>query len=799
MRRGRSTTRHTSRRTALVGLAGVLAAGLTLTPLDVVRAAEPAPWSKVASQSMKPHVSDRLLVAYKPGASPGEKAAAEAAAGASSSATIVKNAPNVVAYKLKKGKTVAAALQALATDPDVMYAEPDYLITSTNTPNDTEYVANRMWNMYGDLTTPTFANGSQAGEAWVGGYTGSRQVHVVVIDQGTQHAHPDLAANMWVNSGDPADGVDNDGNGLIDDTNGWDFVNNDRTVYDTSTEKHGTHVSGTIGAVGGNGAGVVGVNWAVTMVPVRALTTTGGSTTNAIKAIDYAVDLKVRKGLNIAAINASWTGGAFSQLLLDAINRAGDAGIVFVAAAGNSGVNNDSTPTYPASYQCTKGGTRAWDCVISVAAITSAAALAGYSNYGATSVDLAAPGSDIRSTLPSNTYGVLSGTSMAAPHVSGAIALCASMNPALTAQQLRTIVVSSTYAVPTLVGKTVRGGSLDLGVMRQQCLQGVTPPTTTTTTLPATTTTTTPPATTTTQPATTTTAAPTTTAATTTTAAATTTTLPLTVASGPLRTATVGVAYSATFTGSGGTAPYTYAVASGTLPAGLSLGSATGAISGTPTTAATSSFTIRITDSKGVQATQASSIQVVAAPVVGTAALPGALTLTAYSTTLTRTGGLAPYTWSVSVGSLPAGLSLNASTGAITGTPTTVGTSNFTVRVVDSNGAAATSAKSIAVTALTAPAAFNKSAPATNLTGRVRNGLALSWAAATRATSYEYCVDTTNDNACSGTWISRGTNRSVTIGSLAANTAYYWQVRAVNAAGTTLANGGTWWKFTTGA
>ena len=777
----------------------VAAAGLTLSPLDVVQAAETAPWARVANQSMKPHVSDRLLVAYKPGASPGEKAAARVAAGAESSSIIVKNAPNVEAYKLKKGKSVALALQALATDPDVMYAEPDYVIKSATTPNDAEYVGNRMWNMYGDLTTPTFANGSQAGEAWVGGFTGSRQVHVVVIDQGTQHAHPDLAANMWVNSAESVDGKDNDGNGLIDDTNGWDFVNNDRTVYDTATEKHGTHVAGTIGAVGGNSVGVVGVNWAVTMVPIRALTTAGGTTTNAIKAIDYAVDLKVRKGLNVAAINASWTGGAFSQLLLDAINRAGDAGIVVVAAAGNTGGNNDTTPVYPASYQCTKGGTRPWDCVISVAAITSAAALAGYSNYGANSVDLAAPGSDIRSTLPSNTYGVLSGTSMATPHVSGAIALCASMNPALTAQQLRTIVVSSTFPVATLSGKTVRGGSLDLGVMRQQCLQGATPPTTTTTTtLPATTTTTTPPATTTTQPATTTTA-PTTTAPATTTTAATTTTLPLTVASGPLRTATVGVAYSATFTGSGGTAPYTYAVASGTLPAGLSLGSATGAISGTPTTAATSSFTIRITDSKGVQATQASSIQVVAAPVVGTAALPGALTLTAYSTTLTRTGGLAPYTWSVSVGSLPAGLSLNVSTGAITGTPTTVGTSNFTVRVVDGNGAAATSAKSIAVTALTAPAAFNKSAPATNLTGRSRTSLALSWAAATRATSYEYCVDTTNDNACSGTWISRGTNRSVTIGSLAANTAYYWQVRAVNAAGTTLANGGTWWKFTTGA
>lgn len=777
------------------------AAGLTLSPLDVVEAASPAPWTRVANNSMKPHIADRLLVAYKPGASPGEKAAARTAAGAESSSMLVKNAPNVEAYKLKKGKSVAAALQALATDPDVMYAEPDYLIASANTPNDTEYVSNRMWNMYGDLTTPSFANGSQAGEAWVGGYTGSRQVHVVVIDQGTQDTHPDLAANMWVNTAETIDGVDNDGNGLIDDRNGWDFVNNDRTVYDTATEKHGTHVSGTIGAVGNNGVGVVGVNWAVTMIPIRALTTAGGTTTNAIKAIDYAIDLKVRKGLNIAAINASWTGGAFSQLLLDAINRAGDAGIVVVAAAGNSGANNDTTPVYPASYQCTKGGARPWDCVISVAAITSAAALAGYSNYGANSVDLAAPGSDIRSTLPGNTYGLLSGTSMATPHVSGAIALCASMNPSLTAQQLRSIVVSSTFPVATLAGKTVRGGSLDLGAMRAQCLPASPPATTTTTTLPATTTTTTQPAPTTTLPATTTTAAPTTTAGptTTTTAGSTSTTLPFIVASGPLRTATVGAVYAGAVSAIGGVAPYTFAMSAGSLPAGLSLNTSNGLVTGTPTTVGTSSFSVRVTAGDGVQAISSTSIQVLAAPVVGTAALPGGLTQTAYSATLTVTGGLAPYTWSVATGTLPAGLTLNTSTGAITGTPTTAGTSSITFRVTDSNGAAATSAKSIAITALTAPAAFNKSAPATNLTGRVRNGLALSWAAATRATRYEYCVDTTNDNACAGSWISTNTARTATLNSLAANTAYYWQVRAVNAAGTTNANSGTWWKFTTGA
>ncbi len=320
----------------------------------------------------------------------------------------------------------------------------------------------------------------------------------------------------------------------------------------------------------------------------------------------------------------------------------------------------------------------------------------------------------------------------------------------------------------------------------------------TTTTLPPTTTTL-PPTTTTLPPTTTTTPATTTTAAPTTTAGPTTTTLPFIVASGPLRTATVGAVYAGAVSAIGGVAPYTFALSAGSLPAGLSLNTSSGLVTGTPTTVGTTSFSVRVTAGNGTQAISSTSIQVVAAPVIGTAALPGALTQTLYNSTLSRTGGLAPYTWSVASGTLPAGLSLNTSTGAITGTPTTAGTSNITFRVTDSNGAAATSAKSIVVTLLTAPAAFNKSAPANNATGQARNALALSWAAATRATRYEYCVDTTNDNACAGSWISTNTARTATLNGLAANTAYYWQVRAVNAAGTTIANSGTWWKFTTGA
>jgi len=199
--------------------------------------------------------------------------------------------------------------------------------------------------------------------------------------------------------------VDDDRNGYVDDVRGWDFDGNNNTVFDGTQDDHGTHVAGTIGAVGGNGIGVAGVNWNVKLLNAKFLGRRGGTTAHAIKSVDYFTGLKVR-GVNLVATNNSWSGGGYSKGLHDAIQRACDADLLFVAAAGNGGLdgvgdNNDATPSYPASYQNS--------CIIAVAAITSTGARASYSNYGATSVDLGAPGSSIYSTLPgsnnTSTYG----------------------------------------------------------------------------------------------------------------------------------------------------------------------------------------------------------------------------------------------------------------------------------------------------------------------------------------------------------------------------------------------------------
>ncbi|MGH9891925.1 MAG: S8 family serine peptidase, partial [bacterium] len=278
-------------------------------------------------------------------------------------------------------------------------AEPNWIYNHQSTSNDPYYTNGSLWGMYGDGTTPA-ANppyGSQAGEAWAR-CTGSNTVYVGVIDEGIQYTHPDLDGQVWTNLYDPADGIDNDGNGYVDDVQGWDFAGGNNTVYDGGSkgnkDDHGTHVSGTIGAEGGNSIGVVGVNWNITLISGKFLASSGGTTANAIKAVDYLTDLKTRHGLNIVATNNSWGGGGFSQGLLDAINRGGNAGILFVAAAGNGGRdakgdNNDSTPYYPSSFLCSSVN---GDCVIAVAAITSTGAKASFSNYGPMSVDLGAPG-----------------------------------------------------------------------------------------------------------------------------------------------------------------------------------------------------------------------------------------------------------------------------------------------------------------------------------------------------------------------------------------------------------------------
>jgi len=381
---------------------------------------------------------------------------------------------------LGTGVTVEQAIQKVANRPGVVFAEPNFLITKAATSNDPYYTSSsRLWGMYGDDlpvasgplgTTNQF--GSHAEKAWDAGYTGSKSVVVGIIDEGVDVSHPDLAGNIWVNPGEIAgDGLDNDGNGYVDDVNGWDFVHGDNTVYDAGEDQHGTHVAGTIGGIGGNGSGVAGVSWNVTMISAKFLGPNGGYTSDAVKAIDYLTDLKVRRSVNVVASNNSWGGGGYSSALHAAIIRSANANILFVAAAGNGGSDgvgdsNDAVANYPSNYSTLVAATgqpaASYESVVAVAALTSSGGLASYSNYGATTVDVAAPGSSIWSTLPGNTYGNYSGTSMATPHVTGAVALYASAYPAAAAMEVRRAILNSARPTASVSGKVVTGGRLDV-------------------------------------------------------------------------------------------------------------------------------------------------------------------------------------------------------------------------------------------------------------------------------------------------------------------------------------------------
>ncbi len=345
--------------------------------------------------------------------------------------------------------TVEEAVETYEDSPDVEYAEPDYILRASRTPDDTDFPS-----LYGLNNTGQTGGSSDADidapEAW-DTTTGGQETIVAVIDEGVDIEHPDLRENVWVNPDEiPNNGRDDDGNGYNDDVTGWDFANNNASVYDpgaATDEKHGTHVAGTIAARGDNGAGVVGVNWRASIMPLKFLEADGGRTSDAVEAIDYAV----AEGANIS--NNSWGGSGNSQSLRDAISRADAAGHLFVAAAGNEGSNNDRFPSYPDGYNLPN--------IISVAATNNRDALASFSNYGASSVDLAAPGSSIRSTFPDNSYGRLSGTSMAAPHVAGVAALLESRDPGMGDAWLKAGILDSADKKSGLSGKVVTGGRLN--------------------------------------------------------------------------------------------------------------------------------------------------------------------------------------------------------------------------------------------------------------------------------------------------------------------------------------------------
>ncbi|HWQ66630.1 MAG TPA: S8 family serine peptidase, partial [Methanospirillum sp.] len=403
----------------------------------------------------------RILVKFKtPGITSQSQVSAESDLNSISGATVIADYsglgdPGLHLVNVTR-LSVPDAVSMYEQSPYVEYAEPDYILhipedesaidsslisPASVTPNDPSY--NLLWGLHNTGQTGGSADADiDAPEAWRV-ETGSANTVIAVIDTGVTYTHPDLAANMWVNTGEiPGNGIDDDGNGYVDDIRGWDYVNNDNNPMDDNN--HGTHCAGTIAGVGNNGIGVTGINWNAKIMPLKFLANNGsGWTSDAVSAILYA------NQMGASVISNSWGGSSFSQSLQDAIDA---SSAVVICAAGNSGNNTDLSPQYPSA--CSSSN------IIAVAATDDTDQLASFSNYGALSVDVAAPGVDIYSTTVAG-YGYLSGTSMATPHVAGLAGLLKSTNPALTNLQIRDYILSSVDPVGSLSGKVATGGRVN--------------------------------------------------------------------------------------------------------------------------------------------------------------------------------------------------------------------------------------------------------------------------------------------------------------------------------------------------
>jgi fibronectin type 3 domain-containing protein/subtilisin family serine protease len=412
--------------------------------------------------------------------------------------------PNL--YRLSGDPTAVNALaSSYQGQAGVTYVEPEHQVSVALDPNDPRYTSGELYGMNG-------TNGIRANQAW-DVTTGKSTTVVADIDTGIDYTHQDLYENIWINQGEIppsiranltdvdgdgiitfydlnnpvnigpgkitdlngngyidagdilkpssqggwSDGIDHDGDGLVNDLVGWNYVNNTNNPFDDHS--HGSHTTGTMAAMGNNGVGVAGVNWKIQVMALKFLDSTGnGSDTNAALAIRYAADHGARVS------NNSWGGGGFSQTLFDSIAYADTHNEVFVCAAGNNGSNNDTTPFYPASFHTSNGVTL--HNLIAVAATDSNGNLASFSNYGANSVQIGAPGVNVLSTTPNNTYSFFSGTSMATPHVAGGIALLLTTEPGLTDDQVIARVVSTARPLASLAGRTVSGGELDISPFR---------------------------------------------------------------------------------------------------------------------------------------------------------------------------------------------------------------------------------------------------------------------------------------------------------------------------------------------
>lgn len=400
----------------------------------------------ISSQYPHPHAKNEVLIRFKKEVND-EQAVAEAReAGLELLQRSQINEVKIYRFKLlHENHPYAYCLKKCLSSLNVEYVEPNYMMEAQVLPNDPQLGS--LWGLHNTGQSGGVADADiDAPEAWDLG-TDASTIIVAVIDTGVDWDHPDLAANMWVNADEiPGNGVDDDANGFVDDVYGYDFVNNDGNPDDDNS--HGTHCAGTIGAIGNNNLGVVGVSWNVKIMALKFLSSGGsGSISAAISCVQYAV----ANGAHITS--NSWGGGGYSQAMADAITAANNAGQLFIAAAGNSNSNNDVSAHYPSSY--------AHSNVIAVAATDRTDARSSFSSYGATSVDIGAPGSSIFSTVPGG-YGTKSGTSMATPHVSGAAALVWGQNPSLTHLQVRDRLFSGADPIPALTGLTVTGARLNV-------------------------------------------------------------------------------------------------------------------------------------------------------------------------------------------------------------------------------------------------------------------------------------------------------------------------------------------------
>ncbi len=361
----------------------------------------------------------------------------------------MRSVENLHHVRLAGGVRLREAVRTLRSDRDILYAEPNFVIEALAEPDDPRFGSQWALRNLGQ-TGGTPGADIEAVAAW-DVTTGNSGVVVAVIDTGVDYTHEDLRPNTWSNAAEcSSNGVDDDGNGYIDDCHGIDTANGDSDPTDDNG--HGTHVAGTIGAAGNSQVGVTGVNWNVSILPCKFLDRNGrGSTAGALACLDYVAQMKDR-GLNVVATNNSWGGGLFSQALTDAIRAHQQRGILFVAAAGNSGYDNDVVREYPCTTDLPN--------VICVAATDDEDQLAGFSNLGRGTVHLGAPGVDILSTTPGNRYQSFGGTSMAAPHVSGVVALLRAHDPALDFRAVKNRILAGASPRASLASTTLSGRRL---------------------------------------------------------------------------------------------------------------------------------------------------------------------------------------------------------------------------------------------------------------------------------------------------------------------------------------------------